>query len=181
MHLQTLVPLQSPLVPSLDTNDHIYKLKVILTITLRSPFKWLNAAQKLFLLTWLLVSFQHAPIFQTQYPTTLRSPMPRFGCTLRWWGLRFCWPERYKSWINMIILFNLNILICIFEFIIFLLFDFKHKFCDLTYTFLEPFPILVLAPMYLICRRTSERINCKILSYHHKIMQSFQHRCLFNG
>ena len=65
----------------------------------------------------------------------------------------------------MIILFNLNISVCIFEFIIFSLFDFKHKFCDLTYTFLEPFPILVLAPMYLIYRRTSVRIVCKVMSY----------------
>ena len=57
---------------------------------------------------------------------------------------------------------SLNIYIHIW---IFLLFDFKHKFCDLTYTFLEPFPILVLAPMYLICRCTSVRMNCKIMSY----------------
>ena len=45
------------------------------------------------------------------------------------------------------------------------MFDIKHKFYDLTYTFLEPFPILVLAPMYLICRCTSVRMNCKIMSY----------------
>ena len=58
-----------------------------------------------------------------------------------------------------------NIHIWIHEENVSLLFNFKHKLCDLTCTFLEPFPILVLAPMYLIYRRTSVRMNCKIMPY----------------